>query len=165
MNEANKKIYELAKELKSLRDIKKQAEDAVKDANEKIKDIEEHKLNDLMLNEGINNVNLNDLEISKSLVFRGGYTKHSDPEAFQFLFDTHNEGALKQTVTVDLSVCPRICFLLDEENIPYKVEYSIHHMTLSSIIKELVEAGKFTTEDIDKYSVYVQPQIKVKQKN
>jgi hypothetical protein len=55
--------------------------------------------------------------------------------------------------------------LLDEENIPYKVEYSIHHMTLSSIIKELVEAGKFTTEDIDKYSVYVQPQIRVKQKN
>lgn len=162
---ANDRIYELAKELHILRALKKQAEDAVKDTNKQIKEIEETKLNDLLNEEGISKIDINDLEISKSLAFRCGYSKHTDPKAFKFLFDTNNDGALKQHVIVDLAACPGICFILDEKDIPYKVEYSIHPMTLSSIIKELVESGRFSTNDIDKYNVYVQPQIKVKQKN
>lgn len=162
MSEATDKIYELADKLEELRKEKKETEEHVKDINAEIKNIEEHELSSLMDEEGISRVTLNDLNISKSLVFRGGYTSHTHKEAFQFLFDTHNEGALKQELIVDLSACPQAAYVLQSEDIPYQVRYSIHHMTLSSILKELVESGKFSTDDIDKYSVYVQPQVKVK---
>lgn len=156
------KVHELADELVSAREMKKQYEDKLKDINSQIKDIEENKLNNLLLDLGINKISLDDMDISKSVVFRGGYTKHSDPAAFQFLYDSHNDGALKKHIIVDLEAYPRAGFVLMENGIRYTEEYSIHHATLSSIIKELVEAGKFTTDDIDKYSVYVQPQVKIK---
>lgn len=155
-------VKELAQQLASAREEKKVYEDKIKDINSTIKNLEETKLNNLMLELGISKVSLDDMDISRSVVFRGGYTKHSDPEAFQFLYDSHNDGALKKHIIVDLEAYPRAGLVLEENGIKYTEEYSIHHATLSSIIKELVEAGQFTTDDIDKYSVYVQPQIKVK---
>lgn len=163
MNEVDK-IKELATQLVEARTCKVQLEQQVKDINKVIKDIEEKELSSLLDEQGISKISIEDMDISKSLVFRGGYTKHTDPEAFQFLFDSDNDGALKQHLIVDLSTCPRAPFELDEKDIPYTIEYSIHHATLSSILKELVESGKFTTDDIEKYSVYVQPQVKIKMK-
>lgn len=163
MNEVDK-IKELATQLVEARTCKAQLEQQVKDINKLIKDIEEKELSSLLDEQGISKISIEDMDISKSLIFRGGYTKHTDPEAFQFLFDSNNDGALKQHLIVDLSACPRAPFELDEKDIPYTIEYSIHHATLSSILKELVESGKFTTDDIEKYSVYVQPQVKIKMK-
>ena len=159
------KIHELAEELYNLRNEKQTKENEIKDLNSQIKNIEEGSLSDLLDEEGISRVSLEDLDISKSLVYRGSYTKHTDKDAFKFLFDSHNEGALKQYLIVDLATHPQAEFVLMSEDIPYKIEYSIHNMTLSSILKELVESGQFTMNDIEKYSVYVQPQIKVKQRN
>ena len=155
-------IRNLASHLYEIRAKKKELEDAVKDCNEQIKRIEEGTLNNAMIDLGINSVSLENMDISKSVVFRGGYTKHEDPAAFQFLFDSNNDGALKKHIIVDLEAYPRAGFVLMENDIEYKTEYSIHHATLSSIIKELVETGKFSTDDIEKYSVYVQPQIQIK---
>ena len=155
-------IRHLASHLYEIRAKKKELENAVKDCNEEIKRIEEGTLNNAMIDLGINSVSLENMDISKSVVFRGGYTKHEDPEAFKFLFDSNNDGALKKHLIVDLEAYPRAGFVLMENDIEYKTEYSIHHATLSSIIKELVETGKFSTDDIEKYSVYVQPQIKIK---
>jgi hypothetical protein len=155
-------IRNLASHLYEIRAKKKELENAVKDCNEEIKRIEEGTLNNAMIDLGINSVSLENMDISKSVVFRGGYTKHEDPEAFKFLFDSNNDGALKKHIIVDLEAYPRAGFVLMENDIEYKTEYSIHHATLSSIIKELVETGKFSTDDIEKYSVYVQPQIKIK---
>ena len=78
------------------------------------------------------------------------------------MFDSNNDGALKKHLIVDLEAYPRAGFVLMEHDIEYETEYSIHHATLSSIIKELVESGQFSTDDIERYSVYVQPQIKIK---
>ena len=163
MNEVDQ-IKELATQLFNARSQKAQLENQVKEINSLIKDIEEHKLSSLLDEQGISKVTLDDMDISKTLVFRGSYTKHRDPEAFQFLFDSQNDGALKQQVIIDLTTCPQATVELDKMDIPYTIEYSIHHATLSSIIKELVETGKFTTDDIEKYSVYVQPQVKIKMK-
>jgi len=155
-------VRELAEQLYSVRARKKELEDAVKTCNEEIKRIEEGTLNEAMLDLGISRVTLDNMDITKSLVFRGGYTKHKNSEAFQFLFDSNNDGALKKHLIVDLEAYPRAGFVLMEHDIEYETEYSIHHATLSSIIKELVESGQFSTDDIERYSVYVQPQIKIK---
>ena len=150
----NKKIYDLAKELDSLRSQKKEAEDYVKKINEQIRSVEEKQLAPLMDEQLVSKISIDDLEISKSLVYRGSYTKLYDNDAFKYLFDSHNEGALRLADAV-----------LAEAGIPYTIEYSIHHATLSSILKELVESGKFSTDDIDKYSIYIQPQVKVKHRD
>lgn len=155
-------VRQLAEHLYEIRARKKELEDGIKTCNEEIKKIEEGTLNEAMLDLGISRVTLDDMDITKSVVFRGGYTKHEDPEAFKFLFDSNNDGALKKHIIVDLEQYPRAGFVLMENDIEYKTEYSIHHATLSSIIKELVDAGQFSTDDIDKYDVYVQPQIKIK---
>lgn len=159
------KIHELATELYNLRELKKQKEEEVKNLNASIKQIEEKDLSSLLDEQGINRVSLDDMDISKSLIFRGGYTKHTNKDAFKFLFDSNNDGALKQFLIIDLAAHPGAEFVLMSEDIPYKIEYSIHHMTLSSILKELVESGQLSTDDMDKYSVYAQPQVKVKLRN
>lgn len=165
MEEANKQIYTLANELMEMREKKKETEELVKQYNIAIKNIEEKQLAQLMDEQQISKISLQDLDISKSLVYRGGYTKHSDRDAFKFLFDSDNQGALHQYLIVDLAECPAAEFILMEQEVPYRTEYSIHHATLSSILKELIESGKLSTEDIEKYNIYIQPQIKVKQNN
>lgn len=156
-------IHSLAQELLTARNQKKDYENKVKDLTAKIKQIEENELSSLMDEQQLSKITVDDLSISKSLNYIGSYTKHSDKEAFQFLYDSNNEAALKKYVIVNLDDYPAVCSLLDTAKIKYKTEYSIHHMTLRSILKELVETGKLTTDDIEKYSVYIQPQIKVKQ--
>lgn len=161
----NEKIYSLAKELDDLRNQKKEAEEYVKKINEQIRKVEEKELAPLMDEQLVSKISINDLDISKSLVYRGSCTKHYDKDAFKYLFDSDNEGALKQLLIVDIAAYPLADAVLTEANIPFTTEYSIHHATLSSILKELIEAGKFSTEDIEKYSVYIQPQVKVKHRN
>ena len=163
MEDANKKIYLLANELKEIREKKKETEELVKQYSIAIKNIEEKQLAQLMDEQQISKISLQDLDISKSLVYRGGYTKHSDRDAFKFLFDSNNQGALHQYLIIDLAECPGAEFILQDQDVPYRTEYSIHHATLSSILKELIESGKLSTEDIEKYNIYIQPQIKVKQ--
>lgn len=165
MEDVNKEIYSLANELKILRESKKEAEEYVKKINSDIKNIEEKKLAQLMDEQQVSKISIQDLDISKSLVYRGGYTKHSDRDAFKFLFDSDNQGALHQYLIIDLAECPEAEFVLQDQEVPYKTEYSIHHATLSSILKELIESGKLSTDDIEKYNIYIQPQIKVKQNN
>lgn len=163
-DEQIKMVEELARELVDYRDQKKQCEEALKDINKKIKDVEEKKLADLLDELQISKITLDDMDIKRTCVFHGGYTKHTDKEAFQFLFDSNNDGALKKHIIIDMEACQRASIELDVAGIPYQIEYSIHHATLSSILKELVESGKFSTDDMDKYSVYVQPQVKIKTK-
>lgn len=140
-------------------------EDALKDLNADIKDLEEHKLTDILNEERINKVVLDDLEIGTSVVYRGSCTKSDQKRAFQFLFDSNNEGALKQYAIIDIAACPMAEAVLEDNFIPYTVEYSIHHATLSSILKEMAESGQLSTDDIDRYNIYIQPQVKVKKIN
>ena len=113
---------------------------------------------------GLSDVTVDGVRIRRGVVFRGGVTSHSDKDAFKYLFDSHNDGALKQQLIVDLSEYPKLPELLHEMGTNYKIQYSIHHMTLSSILKELFADGKLSTEDFERYSIYAQPQIKVEVK-
>lgn len=164
MNEEISAIHDLAKQLDTLRKDKQAHEDMVKDINKQIKSIEEGTLSSLLDNEGLTKVSFEDMDITKTLAYRPAYTKHSDPEAFRFLYDSNNDGALKKQLIVDLEAYPHAPIELDVKGIEYKIEYSIHHATLGSILKELIEAGKLSTQDIEKYSIYIQPQIKIKSK-
>ena len=155
-------IKELATQLIDARLEKANLENQVKEINKKIKDIEENKLSSLLDEQCISKITIDEMDIAKSLVFRAPYTKHTDPGAFQLLFDSNNGDALKQHLIVDLADCPHAPIELDVKRIPYKIEYSIHHATFSSILKELAEAGKLSTDDIEKYSIYVQPQVRIK---
>ena len=162
---STQKIYELAKQLDTLRNEKKETEEYLKKINEQIRQVEEKELAPLMDEQLVSKISIDDLDISKSLAYRGGCTKHCDKNAFKYLFDSHNEGALKQLLIIDYAACPLADAVLADANIPFHEEYSIHHATLSSILKELIESGKFSTEDIEKYGVYIQPQVKVKHRD
>ena len=162
MSDDINRVRELAEQLLNARASKKEYEDKLKEINKDIKNIEEKELAGLLDELCVSKLSVADMDITKSVVFRPGYVKHSDPEAFQFLFDTNNDGALKKHLVINLESYPDIPTFLDLKGVDYKIEYSIHHATLGSIIKELVEAGKFGIDDILKYDVYVQPQVKIK---
>ena len=157
-------IKEKALELKGLRAKKEELNDSIKTVNDGIKTLEEKQIPSMMDDLGVSDITIDGVKVKRGVVFRGGVTKHTDKDAFKYLFDSHNDGALKQVISIDLTQNPQAQEVLDELNIPYSVEYSIHHMTLSSILKELVGDGKLTTDDFDKYSIYAQPQIKVEVK-
>lgn len=154
-------IREEALKLKTLRDEKDSLNERLKEINEGIKNIEEHTLSQSLDDEGISDVTVNGVHVKKGVVFRSGYTKSSNKDTFQYLFDTDNEGALKQQIVIDLANHEGVPELLQTMEIPFDIVYSIHHMTLSSILKELVADGKISTEDFEKYHIYAQPQIKV----
>lgn len=162
-------IKENALELKSLRDKKDDLNDQLKDINEQIRDIEEHTLSTLMDDEGISDVTIDDVRVRRGTIFRGSVTNSCDKEKFRYLFDTDNDGALKQKLVIDIeNISPEtvdeIRDMLNNSGIGYEITYSIHHMTLSSIIKELVSEGKLSTDDLERYRIYAQPQIKVEKK-
>lgn len=157
-------IREEALKLKKLRDEKDSLNERLKEINDGIKSIEEYTLNQSLEDAGISDVTVNGVHVKKGVVFRGGYTKSSNKDTFQYLFDTDNEGALKQEIIVDLAGNEGVPELLKTMEVPYNIVYSIHHMTLSSILKELVADGKISTDDFEKYHIYAQPQIKVEVK-
>ena len=162
-------IKENALELKSLRDRKDDLNDQLKDINEQIRDIEEHTLSTLMDDEGISDVTIDDVRVRRGTIFRGSVTSSYDKEKFQYLFDTDNDGALKQKLVIDIEnisqeTVDEISDMLTKSGIGYEITYSIHHMTLSSIIKELVSEGQLSTDDLERYRIYAQPQIKVEKK-
>lgn len=156
-----KEIKEGALNLKKLREEKDSLNDQLKQINADIKELEEHQLDALMSDMGITDVTVDNVHIRKGVVYRGGVTSHTDKDAFKYLFDSHNEGALKQKLCIDIARYPDIAERLTAMGIDFEINYSIHHMTLSSILKELFTEGKLSTEDFERYSIYAQPQIKV----
>lgn len=157
-------IKEKALRLKSLRDEKDSLNQQLKDLNQSIRTLEEYEISSEMDDIGISDVTVDDVHIKRGVIFRGGVTSHTDKEAFQYLFDTNNDAALKKKLIIDLEQYPNAPSLLSNTGIGYEIQYSIHHMTLSSILKELVGEGKLSTDDFEKYSIYAQPQIKVEMK-
>lgn len=158
------RVKELAHELKDKRSRKAELEDELKTINADIKSIEEGSLNTLLSEEGVDSVKVDGMKIDKSFVYRGGVYKSQNKEDFQFLFDTANEGALKQHLIIDLSneAASEAEFVLGMNSIPYSIVYEIHNATLSSILKKLVEDGELDTEDFEKYRIYPQPRISIK---
>jgi hypothetical protein len=158
-----------ALELKDLRDRKDTLSNELKDINESIREIEEHRLSSLMDDEGISDITIDDVRVRRGVIFRGGITTSTDADNFKFLFDTNNDQALKKKLVIDIEgVDPSVLETIKETmgllKVDYEITYSIHHMTLSSILKELVTEGKLSTEDFDRFRIYAQPQIKVEMK-
>lgn len=157
-------VKEKALELKDLREQKESLNSRLKAINEDIRGLEEHTLSSLMDDMGITDVTVDDVHVRRGVVFRGGVTSHTNKDTFKYLFDSHNEGALKQELIVDLAKYPELPAILERTGVEYVRRYSIHHMTLSSILKDLFAEGVLSTEDFEKYSIYAQPQIKVETK-
>lgn len=155
-------IKDLALALKSKREEKKALEEELEALNEEIKEIEEHKLNDLLLDNGLSELTIGDVKVKRSETYRGK-TSSNNKEDFDFLFDTNNGGAVKQELVVDIANCEdEVVDLLSKANILYSKKYSVHWATMSSIISGLIENGDFSSEDIEKHKIYIQPKIAVK---
>lgn len=158
-------------------EIKKQAKDLqsnrakVKALEEKIDKLKkdgsqiEKELFSLMEDDGMAKATLDDIEVSRKITFRGSVLKHTDKEAFKYLTDSNNEDALKQQILIDLTTNDKdeVVNILEENGVDFEVAYSIHHATLSSLLGQLVADGKLTTEDFEKYSIFCQNQVTVKQ--
>lgn len=150
--------------LKQLREEKEDLNEKLKDVNENIREIEEYTLSNMMDDEGITDITIDDVRVKRNTIFRGGTTKTSSKDMFKYLFDTGNAGALNQQIVIDINEYPDISERLTKAGIAHQIVYSIHHMTLSSILKELVSEGILSTEDFEKYNIYAQPQVKVEVK-
>jgi len=158
---------EITKQAKALQ--KNRAE--VKALEEKIDKLKkdgtkvEASLYNLMEADGMAKATLGDIEVSRKITFRGSVLKHTDKDAFKYLFDSENDGALKQQILVDLTVEDKdyVVETLTEAGIDFETSYTIHHATLSSILGQLVMTGKLSTEDFEKYNVFSQNQVTVKQ--
>ena len=122
-------------------------------------------LYNLMEAEGMTKATLDDLEIARKVTLRGSVLKHTDKDAFKYLFDSNNEDALKQHILIDLTTEDKtaVVEVLEAAGISFETSYTIHHATLSSILGQLVASGKLSTEDFEKYSIWVQNQVTVKQ--
>lgn len=155
-------LKEMALDLQSKREVKKRLEIQLENLNAEMKDLEEVRMSAAMEDLGLSRVVVDDLDISRSITFRGSVFKTCDKEKFQYLLDTDNEGALKQQAIVDLANFPDVATVLEASDVDYEICYTIHHMTLSSILKELVMAGSLSTEDFEKYKVFTQPKIAIK---
>lgn len=153
-----------ALKLKALRDRKDSLMHELKEVNESISASEEHTLDSLMEDAGVSDVTVDGVRIKRGAIFRGGVTSSSERDKFKFLFDTDNDGALKKKIIINLDDYPNLPDILQKKEVEFEINYSIHHMTLSSIIQELVSEGHLSTEDFDKYSIYAQPRIKVEMK-
>lgn len=155
-------IKDLAIELKDKREKKKALEEELECLTDEIREIEEHTLNDLLLDNSLSELTIGDLKVKRSEIYRGK-TSSSDKDDFDFLFDSDNGGAVKQEIIINIADCEdKVTDLLNKANIDYDKKYSIHYGTLSSIIKGLIEAGSFSSEDIEKHKIYIQPKIAVK---
>lgn len=158
------KIKEGALKLKALRETKESLTQQLKEVNESISELEEHELDSLMTDEGISEIVIDDVKIKRGVIFRGSSTSSDSKDDFQYLFDTHNDGALKKKLIIDLDKVPDAESKVTNMGLDYSVNYSIHHMTLSGLIGDLVEEGQMSTEDLSKYRIYAQPRIKVEMK-
>lgn len=162
-------IKEKALELKSLREKKDSLSGDLKDVNEQIKCLEEYTLSTIMDDDGISDVTIDGVRVRRGAILRGGILSSTNREDFKFLFDTNNDGALKKKLIIDIEgvdpvVLGNVKSLIEGAGLKPEVSYTIHHMTLSSILKELVSDGTLSTEDFDRYKIYSQPQIKVEVK-
>lgn len=162
-------IKEKALELKSLRDKKDLLNENLKDVNEQIKCIEEYTLSTIMDDDGISDVTIDGVRVRRSATLRGGILSSTNREDFKFLFDTNNDGALKKKLVIDIQdvdpeVLSNVKELIEGAGLKPEISYTIHHMTLSSILKELVSEGLLSTDDFERYKIYSQPQIKVEVK-
>lgn len=155
-------IKKLAEDLKDKREKKKALEEELEALTDEIREIEEHTLNDLLLDSGLVDLTVDNLKIKRSEVYRGK-TSSDNKEDFDFLFDTNNGGAVKQELIVNIADCEdKVTDLLQKAGIEFNKKFSVHHATLSSIVRLLVEEGEFSSEDIEKHKIYIQPKIAVK---
>jgi hypothetical protein len=158
-------IKKLAEDLKDKREKKKALEEELDVLSTEIKVIEEHTLNDLLLDSGLANLTVDDLVIKRSEVYRGKTTSEEKSD-FDYLFDSNNGGAVKQEIIINIgdNACDEedVTALLSKAGIDYKKKYSIHHGTLSSIIRLLLEEGVLSSEDLVENCIYIQPKIAVK---
>lgn len=111
----------------------------------------------------IEDITIEDFKVKLGYTYKGNITSTQDKENFKYLYDTSNEGCIKKKAIIDLDRYPEVVAQLKEIGVnDVEEKYDVHHMTLSSTLKQLIESGEMTAEQMEIYNVYKKPKLTVK---
>ena len=110
---------------------------------------------------GVEEIKVGDYKVKNGVIYRSNITKANQKEAFQFLYDTDNGGIVKKVITINPEMIDDAETLLQGAGVSFETELKVDNRVLGRVVRELVEEGKMSTDDMDKFSIYVQPDVKI----
>ena len=143
MNQQEQELKDAINDYKALVAQTKLLELQLKELNKARKHAEEDTLPTMFQERGLSGLHLDTgetIEIKPDI-----YTSISGEHqigAFNWLRETHNDGAIKQVVEIPITNEEGLQYVyeaLDEYKIMYNIKRTIHHATLKSLVKEILE--------------------------
>lgn len=168
------KIKRAVQQLNTVRKSITEAEDLLDSLNATERKLSTESIPELLFEEGVESLVTDDgTTIQTKITYQGSLKADKQEEAISLLVK-HGQGPnVNKTVIVKDSlddtgssaVCKQAEDLLKAANIDYYVKYDIHHMTLKSALKELLEDNSITLEQAkDVFGVFQQIETEVKEK-
>ena len=109
----------------------------------------------------VDEIKVGDYKVKNGVIYRSNITKANQSEAFQFLYDTDNGGIVKKSITINPEMIDDAETILRDAGVSFETELKVDNRVLGRVVRELVEDGKMSTDDMDKFSIYVQPDVKI----
>ena len=115
-----------------------------------------------MLDEaGVEEIKVGNYKVKNGVIYRSNITKANQEAAFQFLYDTDNDGIIKKTLTINPEQIDKAEAVLRTHKVEFDRELKVDNRTLGRVVRELVEDGRMSTDDMEKFSIYIQPDVKI----
>lgn len=127
----------------------------------RVERIMDKEIPDMMDEAGVSEIKVEGYKVKNGIVYRSNITKANAPAAFKFLYDTNNEGIIKKNILIDEEQLDIAEKLLKAAKVTFTTELKVDNRTLGRVVRELVEAGKMNTEDMEKFSLFTQPDVKI----
>lgn len=136
---------------------------------DELKKAKEKRINEIMLKEipemmddaDVQEIVVGDYKVKAGVIYRSSITKANQEDAFKFLYDTQNEGIIKKNLIICAEQIEDAEALLQQNEIAFEKDLRVDNRVLGRVVRELVEDGKMGTDDMEKFSVYIQPDIKI----
>lgn len=136
---------------------------------DELKKAKEKRINEIMLKEipemmddaDVQEIVVGDYKVKAGVIYRSSITKANQEDAFKFLYDTQNEGIIKKNLIICAEQIEDAEAILQQNEIAFEKDLRVDNRVLGRVVRELVEDGKMNTDDMDKFSVYIQPDIKI----
>lgn len=109
----------------------------------------------------VDEIKVGDYKVKNGVIYRSNITKANQKEAFQFLYDSDNGGIVKKVITINPEMIDEAEAILRDAEVIFETELKVDNRVLGRVVRDLVEDGKMSTDDMDKFSIYVQPDVKI----
>ena len=110
---------------------------------------------------GVEEIKVGPYKVKNGVIYRSNITKANQESAFQFLYDTDNDGIIKKTLTINPEQIDKAIAALKTHKIEFDTELKVDNRVLGRVVRELVEEGRMSTDDMEKFSIFVQPDVKI----